>query len=90
VVKQSEITVYRYAYRVELIKESPQFRPGLPFKCALQFTHHDGTPAKGISGKVEVSDVGFETTTTSDNDGLIKLELQPSEGTEQLGINVSI
>nr|Q9GYW4.1 RecName: Full=Thioester-containing protein 1 allele S1; Short=TEP1s; AltName: Full=TEP1-F; AltName: Full=Thioester-containing protein I; Contains: RecName: Full=Thioester-containing protein 1 N-terminal; Short=TEP1-N; Contains: RecName: Full=Thioester-containing protein 1 C-terminal; Short=TEP1-C; Flags: Precursor [Anopheles gambiae]AAG00600.1 thioester-containing protein I [Anopheles gambiae] len=87
VVKQSQITVYRYAYRVELIKESPQFRPGLPFKCALQFTHHDGTPAKGITGKVEVSDVGFETTTTSDNDGLIKLELQPSEGTEQLGIN---
>ncbi|XP_041782749.1 CD109 antigen-like [Anopheles merus] len=87
VVKQSQITVYRYAYRVELIKESPQFRPGLPFKCALQFTHHDGTPAKGISGKVEVSDVGFETTTTSDNDGLIKLELQPSEGTEQLGIS---
>nr|2PN5_A Chain A, Thioester-containing protein I [Anopheles gambiae] len=87
VVKQSQITVYRYAYRVELIKESPQFRPGLPFKCALQFTHHDGTPAKGISGKVEVSDVRFETTTTSDNDGLIKLELQPSEGTEQLSIH---
>uniref|UniRef100_A0A182I5M5 TEP1-F n=1 Tax=Anopheles arabiensis TaxID=7173 RepID=A0A182I5M5_ANOAR len=87
VVKQSQITVYRYAYRVELIKENPQFRPGLPFKCALQFTHHDGTPAKGITGKVEVTDVEFETTATSDNDGLIKLELHPSEGTEHLGVN---
>uniref|UniRef100_A0A182X456 TEP1-F n=1 Tax=Anopheles quadriannulatus TaxID=34691 RepID=A0A182X456_ANOQN len=89
VVKQSQITVYRYAYRVELIKESPQFRPGLLFKCALQFTHHDGTLAKGITGKVDVSDVGFETTATSDKDGLIKLELQPSEGTEQLGVSFS-
>uniref|UniRef100_A0A8W7P8X5 TEP1-F n=1 Tax=Anopheles coluzzii TaxID=1518534 RepID=A0A8W7P8X5_ANOCL len=88
VVKQSQITVYRYAYRVQLIKESPQFRPGFPFKCALQFTHHDGTPAKSITGKVEVTDVEFETTATSDNDGLIKLELQPSEGTEQLTVNV--
>uniref|UniRef100_A0A182I5M6 TEP1-F n=1 Tax=Anopheles arabiensis TaxID=7173 RepID=A0A182I5M6_ANOAR len=87
VVKQSQITVYKYQYRVQLIKESPQFRPGLPFKCALQFTHHDGTPAKGITGKVEVTDVEFETTATSDNDGLIKLELHPSEGTEQLGVN---
>ena len=90
VVKQSQITVYRYAYRVQLIKESPQFRPGFPFKCALQFTHHDGTPAKGITGKVEVTDVEFETTATSDNDGLIKLELHPSEGTEYLGVNVCI
>ncbi|XP_061515835.1 thioester-containing protein 1 allele S3-like [Anopheles gambiae] len=87
VVKQSQITVYRYAYRVQLIKESPQFRPGFPFKCALQFTHHDGTPAKGITGKVEVTDVEFETTATSDHDGFIKLELHPSEGTEYLGVN---
>ncbi|XP_040166996.1 A.superbus venom factor 1-like [Anopheles arabiensis] len=84
VVKQSQITVYKYQYRVQLIKESPQFRPGLPFKCALQFTHHDGTPA---GNQVEVTDVEFETTATSDNDGLIKLELHPSEGTEQLGVN---
>ena len=87
-VKQSQITVYKHAYRVQLIKGNPHFHPGLPFKCVLQFTHHDGTPATGITGKVEVSGIGFGTTVTSDNDGLVKLELQPSEGIESIDVSV--
>uniref|UniRef100_A0A6E8W2J7 TEP1-F n=1 Tax=Anopheles coluzzii TaxID=1518534 RepID=A0A6E8W2J7_ANOCL len=87
VVKQSQITVYKHAYRVQLIKGNPHFHPGLPFKCVLQFTHHDGTPATGITGKVEVSGIGFGTTVTSDNDGLVKLELQPSEGIESIDVS---
>uniref|UniRef100_A0A182X471 Alpha-2-macroglobulin domain-containing protein n=1 Tax=Anopheles quadriannulatus TaxID=34691 RepID=A0A182X471_ANOQN len=51
------------------------------------FTHHDGTPATGIAGKVEVSDVGLEMTTTSDNDGLIQLELQPNEDIESMHVS---
>ena len=89
-VKLSQITIYKHAYRVELIKESPHFHPGIPFKFVLQFTHHDGTPAKGITGKVEVSGIGFETTATSDNDGLIKLELQKNEDIESMHVSVSV
>ncbi|XP_052896680.1 thioester-containing protein 1 allele S3-like [Anopheles moucheti] len=89
VVKQSDITVYKYKYGVELIKDSPQFRPGLPFKCALQFRYHDGTPAKGITGKVEVKEIGYETTATSDDEGLIKLELNPSDNVDDMNINFS-
>uniref|UniRef100_A0A182YIZ6 TEP1-F n=1 Tax=Anopheles stephensi TaxID=30069 RepID=A0A182YIZ6_ANOST len=89
VVKQSQITVYKYTYRVELIKDSPQFRPGLPFKCALQFRNHDGTPARGVTGKVEVIDVEYEETATSDKDGLIKFELNPGEDIEGMDINFS-
>uniref|UniRef100_A0A182SAB1 TEP1-F n=1 Tax=Anopheles maculatus TaxID=74869 RepID=A0A182SAB1_9DIPT len=89
VEKQSHITVYKYLYRVELIKDSPQFRPGLPFRCALQFRYHDGTPAIGITGKVEVIDVEYEATATSDNNGLIKLELNPSDNVEGMDISFS-
>ncbi|XP_049293397.1 CD109 antigen-like [Anopheles funestus] len=89
VVKESQITVYKYPYRVELIKESPQFRPGLPFKCTLQYRYHDGTPAKGVTGKVEVVKIGYETTATSDEEGLIKLELNPSDHIEQMYITFS-
>uniref|UniRef100_A0A4Y0BEL0 TEP1-F n=1 Tax=Anopheles funestus TaxID=62324 RepID=A0A4Y0BEL0_ANOFN len=89
VVKESQITVYKYPYRVELIKESPQFRPGLPFKCTLQFRYHDGTPAKGVTGKVKVMQVGYETTATSDDEGLIKLELNPRENIEKMYITFS-
>ncbi|XP_050079852.1 CD109 antigen-like [Anopheles maculipalpis] len=88
-VKQSHVTVYKYNYRVELIKDSPQFRPGLPFKCALQFRNHDGTPAVGITGKVEVIDLDFEVTETSDNNGLIRLELNPSDSLDGMDINFS-
>ncbi|XP_049293336.1 CD109 antigen-like isoform X3 [Anopheles funestus] len=84
VVKESQITVYKNPYRVELIKESPQFRPGLPFKCTLQFRYHDGTPAKGVTGKVEVMEVGYETTATTDDKGRILLELSPSDSTETM------
>uniref|UniRef100_A0A4Y0BEZ7 TEP1-F n=1 Tax=Anopheles funestus TaxID=62324 RepID=A0A4Y0BEZ7_ANOFN len=84
VVKESQITVYKYPYRVQLIKESPPFRPGLPFKCALQFRYHDGTPAKGITGKIAIIDIDFETTATSDHDGLIKLELIPIDSPNPL------
>ncbi|XP_053668473.1 thioester-containing protein 1 allele S3-like [Anopheles marshallii] len=89
VVKQSHITVYKYKYGVQLIKDSPQFRPGLPFKCALQFRYHDGTPAKGITGNVEVSDIDYGTTATSDDGGLIKLELNPSDNIDVMNINFS-
>ncbi|XP_053668198.1 thioester-containing protein 1 allele S3-like [Anopheles marshallii] len=89
VVKQSYITVYKYKYGVQLIKDSPQFRPGLPFKCALQFRYHDGTPAKGITGNVEVSDIDYRTTATSDDGGVIKLELNPSDNIDVMNINFS-
>ncbi|XP_053668192.1 thioester-containing protein 1 allele S3-like [Anopheles marshallii] len=89
VVKESQITVYKHAYRVQLIKETPPFRPGLPFKCALQCLYHDGTPAKGITGKVEVLEIGYEATATSDNNGLIKLELNPSDSVDSMYINFS-
>uniref|UniRef100_A0A4Y0BF39 TEP1-F n=1 Tax=Anopheles funestus TaxID=62324 RepID=A0A4Y0BF39_ANOFN len=89
VVKESQITVYKYPYRVELVKESEEFRPGLPFKCALQFRYHDGTPVKGITGKVEVMDVGYESTATSDDEGLIKLELNPIDSIDGMDISFS-
>uniref|UniRef100_A0A182S4J2 TEP1-F n=1 Tax=Anopheles funestus TaxID=62324 RepID=A0A182S4J2_ANOFN len=89
VLKESQITVYKYPYRVELIKESPQFRPRLPFKCTLQFRYHDETPAIGITGKVKVMEVGYETTATTDDKGRILLELSPSDSTDAMVIYFS-
>uniref|UniRef100_A0A4Y0BED1 TEP1-F n=1 Tax=Anopheles funestus TaxID=62324 RepID=A0A4Y0BED1_ANOFN len=89
VVKESQITVYKYMYSVELIKDISYFRPGLRFKCALQFRYHDGTPAKGITGEVEVMDIEYKTNATSDDEGLIKLELNPSDNIEEMYITFS-
>ncbi|XP_049293396.1 CD109 antigen-like [Anopheles funestus] len=89
VVKESQITVYKYMYSVELIKDISYFLPGLPFKCALQFRYHDGTPAKGITGKVEVMDIEYTINATSDDEGLIKLELNPSDNIQKMYITFS-
>uniref|UniRef100_A0A182M1V4 Macroglobulin domain-containing protein n=1 Tax=Anopheles culicifacies TaxID=139723 RepID=A0A182M1V4_9DIPT len=79
VMKESQITVHKRVYNVELIRESPQFRSGLPFKCVFQFRYHDGRPAEGVAGKVEVLDIDYETTATSDNGGFIRLKLNPND-----------
>uniref|UniRef100_A0A182NP77 TEP1-F n=1 Tax=Anopheles dirus TaxID=7168 RepID=A0A182NP77_9DIPT len=88
ITKDTQVTVYKYPFRVQLVKESPQFRAGRRFKCQLQFTNHDGTPAKGITGNVEIQPQNSEETRTSDNDGLIKLEL-PMNNDEQIDITFS-
>uniref|UniRef100_A0A182W9H7 TEP1-F n=1 Tax=Anopheles minimus TaxID=112268 RepID=A0A182W9H7_9DIPT len=89
VVKDAPITVYKHKYRVELIKESPQFRPAYSFKCALQFRFHDGTPATGITGEVKVDEIGYHETATSDNNGLIKLVLLPNKDINEMTISYS-
>uniref|UniRef100_A0A4Y0BF04 TEP1-F n=1 Tax=Anopheles funestus TaxID=62324 RepID=A0A4Y0BF04_ANOFN len=89
VVKESQVTVYKNPYRVELLKDIPYFLPGLPFKCTLQFRYHDGTPAKGVTGKVKVEEVEYETTTTTDDKGRILLELSPSDSTDTMVIYFS-
>uniref|UniRef100_A0A182NGI2 TEP1-F n=1 Tax=Anopheles dirus TaxID=7168 RepID=A0A182NGI2_9DIPT len=82
ITKDTQVTVYKYPFRVQLVKESPKFRAGRRFKCQLQFKKHDGTPAKGITGIVVVYPLNFEETHTSDNDGLIKLDLHVNDTDE--------
>uniref|UniRef100_A0A182VVA5 TEP1-F n=1 Tax=Anopheles minimus TaxID=112268 RepID=A0A182VVA5_9DIPT len=90
VVEESQNTVYKYRYRVELIKDIPYYHPSRPFNCVLQFRYHDGSPATGITGKVEVMDIGYESTATSDDKGFIKLVLNPSNNIESMYITVSV
>ncbi|XP_052891713.1 thioester-containing protein 1 allele S3-like [Anopheles moucheti] len=88
VAKGSHITMYKYKYRVDLIKDIPYFHPGHPFKCALQLRYHDGTPAKGITGKVIILDIEYEKTVTTDDNGLIKLELSPGNNVQEMVITL--
>uniref|UniRef100_A0A182W9G3 TEP1-F n=1 Tax=Anopheles minimus TaxID=112268 RepID=A0A182W9G3_9DIPT len=87
--KVSHITVHKYKYHVKLLKGRPQFLPELHFECVLQFRNHDGTPATGITGEVKVDEIGYHETATSDNDGLIKLELLPNKDINEMTISFS-
>ncbi|XP_040167714.1 CD109 antigen-like [Anopheles arabiensis] len=91
VVKEQAITVYKHPYRAQLTKESPQFRPGTPFKCTLTLIYHDGRPAGHVPFfvNVEGEDVDHQQTYTTGRDGTIKLLMRPTELTETIDITVS-
>uniref|UniRef100_A0A182NV97 TEP1-F n=1 Tax=Anopheles dirus TaxID=7168 RepID=A0A182NV97_9DIPT len=73
--KETEITVYKYPYRVEIVKNRSHHLLEPKFKYALQFRYQDGSPAMGISGEVDVNQLGYKNTVTSDQEGLINLDL---------------
>ncbi|KFB36296.1 thioester-containing protein 1 [Anopheles sinensis] len=90
--KYKPITVYQSQYRVELVKESPTFRPGMPYKCDIHVKYQDGTPAANV--ETEVTIVGcndeYVKTRTSDKNGMIKQTLLPSADSETINIEVKI
>uniref|UniRef100_A0A182THV7 TEP1-F n=1 Tax=Anopheles melas TaxID=34690 RepID=A0A182THV7_9DIPT len=93
IYKEQRITVYKLPYRVELVKEQPEFRAKVPFDCQLRVRYQDGTPAKGAAFEVKVE--GAYTTDrqvayTSDTTGVIKLTLQPEASSESIDITFDL
>uniref|UniRef100_A0A182SZH6 TEP1-F n=1 Tax=Anopheles maculatus TaxID=74869 RepID=A0A182SZH6_9DIPT len=91
IFKQQRITVYRHQYRVELVKQQPEFRAGKPFHCSLKLLLQDGKPAKRTAATVTLDGVAnnVETVYTSDDKGVIKLSLEPEPSSEAIDITVS-
>ncbi|XP_049293334.1 CD109 antigen-like [Anopheles funestus] len=92
IYKEQEITVYKHQYRVELIKTQPEFRAGVPFHCAVRLLYQDGKLAQRTAARVTVEgvDKGHETVYTSDDEGMIKLTLQPERSSDMIDIIVTI
>uniref|UniRef100_A0A182YIZ2 TEP1-F n=1 Tax=Anopheles stephensi TaxID=30069 RepID=A0A182YIZ2_ANOST len=92
IFKQQQIPVYKYRYRMELVKQQPEFRAGKQFHCALQLLFQDGKPAARTAAKVRVEGVGktLETVYTTDDKGVIKLSLQPAPSSEAIDIIVTL
>lgn len=93
IYKEQRITIYKLPYRVELVKEQPEFRAKVPYDCQLRVRYQDGTPAKGAAFEVKVE--GAYTTDrrvayTSDAAGVIKLTLQPEASSESIDITVRV
>uniref|UniRef100_A0A182P1U3 TEP1-F n=1 Tax=Anopheles epiroticus TaxID=199890 RepID=A0A182P1U3_9DIPT len=91
IVKEQSIAIYKYLYRAVLTKESPQFHPGIPFKCDLKLSFHDGSPVRNVPFLVKIDGEGIEheQTYTSKRDGTISLTIHPTESTEIIDIDVS-
>lgn len=78
----AHVTVYRYPYRMSLVRTSDSFKPGLKYTAYLKVSYQDDTPV--TSGEVTVRHTftrdaeGFiETTHEIPASGVVTLDFQP-------------
>uniref|UniRef100_A0A4Y0BF80 TEP1-F n=1 Tax=Anopheles funestus TaxID=62324 RepID=A0A4Y0BF80_ANOFN len=89
-MKEQKISVYKHLYRATMEKDSEHFRAGIIFKCKLKLTYHDGLPVKNVPMLVivEGEDVDNEKVYVTDSKGAIKLEMRPTEATQEMTIRL--
>lgn len=49
-----EVMLHKYKYKMELIKTSEYFKPGLKYTAFIKLTYHDGTPVQDVNNPVTV------------------------------------
>ncbi|XP_023714120.1 CD109 antigen isoform X3 [Cryptotermes secundus] len=49
-----EVMLHKYKYKMELIKTSEYFKPGLKYTAFVKLTYHDGTPVQDMNNPVTV------------------------------------
>ena len=42
----NSLTLYKYPYKLELVKTADAYKPGMPYTAFLKLTYQDGTPVK--------------------------------------------
>uniref|UniRef100_A0A182UNK6 TEP1-F n=1 Tax=Anopheles merus TaxID=30066 RepID=A0A182UNK6_ANOME len=91
VMKEQSISVHKYPYRLTIVKDTLQFRPGHHFNCTVMLTYHDGSPARNVSLLVEATGKGVEHEQTylTQHDGSINVLLYPTLSTQQVYLTIS-
>lgn len=87
----SKITVYRYPYRLSLIRTSDSFKPGLKYTAFLKVSYQDDTPI--TTGEVTLRHTfsrdpdGFiETVYSIPPSGIVTLEFTPPLGEDAVSL----
>ncbi|XP_061513057.1 thioester-containing protein 1 allele R1-like [Anopheles gambiae] len=91
VMKEQSISVHKYPYRLTIVKDSLQFRPGQHLNCTVLLTYHDGIPARNVSLLVEATGEGVEHEQTyfTQPDGSINVLLHPTLSTQEVYLIIS-
>jgi CD109 antigen len=50
----TQITLHKFKYNMELIKESERYKPGLPFNLFIRVNYHDGSPLQDKVNPVKI------------------------------------
>lgn len=89
----TQITIHKFKYNMELIKETDQYKPGLPFNVFIKVHYHDGAPLQDKINPVEVfTSFTFNEESASSNNyfldehGMAQVKIIVPENTTTLNI----
>ena len=94
----ASVVLYKYEYKMELVKTADAFKPGMPYTCYLKLAYQDGRPVQDDLNPVSVKagfgpDTSLYATTEYrvSHDGIIRLAFVPPEdpGLTVLGIEAT-
>ncbi|XP_063973145.1 CD109 antigen-like isoform X2 [Diachasmimorpha longicaudata] len=80
----TQMTLHKHKYKMELIKTSEYYKPGLKYTAYIKITHHDGSPVRDRTNAVIIS-YGYtfnqsaytNITRMLDDNGMIQLDFYP-------------
>jgi CD109 antigen len=91
----TQITLHKFKYDVELIKNTEDFKPGLPYDISIKVKYHDGSPLidKVNPVKLFTSYTGDEANATStdyylDEHGMASVKILVPVNTTYLSVKV--
>ncbi|XP_046675493.1 CD109 antigen-like isoform X2 [Homalodisca vitripennis] len=80
----AQVMLHKYKYKLELVKTSEYFKPGLKYTAFIKLSHHDGTPVTDRTNPVKVrwgysydQDNYNETEYKLSSNGLVELIFHP-------------
>lgn len=93
----TQITIHKFKYNMELVKESEDYKPGLPFNLAVRVKYYDGSPLVDKVNPIKIfTSYAFndENATSTDyfldEHGMASVKVLVPANTSYLSIKVSL
>ncbi|XP_063245195.1 CD109 antigen-like isoform X2 [Bacillus rossius redtenbacheri] len=91
----AQVIVHKYKYKMDLIKTSEHFKPGLKYVAYIKLAYHDGAPVQDASNPVIVR-YGYSHDTEKykeerymlNKDGMVDLEFHPPMDNDTLVLGI--
>nr|XP_034179672.1 CD109 antigen-like isoform X1 [Osmia lignaria]XP_034179683.1 CD109 antigen-like isoform X1 [Osmia lignaria]XP_034179692.1 CD109 antigen-like isoform X1 [Osmia lignaria]XP_034179702.1 CD109 antigen-like isoform X1 [Osmia lignaria]XP_034179708.1 CD109 antigen-like isoform X1 [Osmia lignaria] len=92
-----QITLHKHKYKMDLIKTSEYYKPGLKYTAYIKLTYHDGTPVRDDTNPVVIM-YGYNynqsaytnITRMLDKNGMIQLDFYPSKTKDNTSLSLNI
>ena len=91
----TQITIHKFKYSMDLVKESENYKPGLPYNLFVKVKYYDGTPLVDKVNPVKIftsyswnDDNGTSTDYVLDKHGMAVVKILVPENTTYLSIKV--